>query len=361
MNFPEQAATAADPIRSKRWGIAALVSLLLSVTLALQWGVGDLTLYSQAVEAKREALHFGILKNVPPEGKSWSDWGGFSVQRRIGVVYAAEAARQFTGQRIGKIYKVFDTVFLFLGLVALFAYLYCSVGVGWALLGVFYLIAVLPLTYHFALFHPWDRLQLLIWIGLLWLVQNRALVALSALLMLSVLVKPDAIFVPFLFLAMHWSESGAAQSARRISRSLDTYLGFIFLPWGLAFGSAWGLKNIGRNVGSNTAQFDYFSRYEFPFSPIARARIAVRTGTRWLENKQSQSTNQSCVCADYGCCVFRVLEFCRSPRAHDAACVGIARCFANYSTIAERLADRCPGQSSVKESRRCWVVSDPPR
>jgi hypothetical protein len=228
MNFPEQAATAADPIRSKRWGIAALVSLLLSVTLALQWGVGDLTLYSQAVEAKREALHFGILKNVPPEGKSWSDWGGFSVQRRIGVVYAAEAARQFTGQRIGKIYKVFDTVFLFLGLVALFAYLYCSVGVGWALLGVFYLIAVLPLTYHFALFHPWDRLQLLIWIGLLWLVQNRALVALSALLMLSVLVKPDAIFVPFLFLAMHWSESG-----RR--KVLGEFLVLLILTWGLYF------------------------------------------------------------------------------------------------------------------------------
>lgn len=244
--------------RPGRWGLAVLAWLLLSLTLALQWWVGDRTLYKPAMEPTREALHFGILHNVPPEGKTWSDWGGYSVQRRVGVVYLAEAVRQGTGARVGTIYKAIDTLALFLSLVALYAYLQRRVGGAGALMGVLYLAALLPLTYLFALFHPWDRVQLLLWIVLLDLMERRAVIALGALLMLSVAVKPDTIFLPFLYGALH----GLGPDRRR---AVLEGVVLLALTWGAYFalgawfpdphGAAKSTGGVLAQIASNAADF----------------------------------------------------------------------------------------------------------
>lgn len=281
---PFLARAGSDP--SQRWGLLALAWLLLSITLSMQWWVGDRTLYAQSLEDKREALHVGILHNVPPEGKSWSDWGAYSVQRRVGVVYAAEGVHQLTGLRVGKIYKAFDTAFLFLSLLAMWAYLKRQIGSPWALVGTFYVIAVLPMTYLFAMFHPWDRLQLLIWIGLLALMQRRVVAGLAPLLVLSVVVKPDTIFLPFLYLALH-----AVDTNRR--RLAAEFLVLLALTWGAYFalgawfpdphGAAKSTGGVLAQIQSNLADFKAMN-FRYPplvvhALPFALAAVGWRSGS----------------------------------------------------------------------------------
>jgi len=183
--------------------LALLVCLMGSLTLGLQSWIGDRTIYAKGLEQQREELHFAILANRAPDGKSWSAVGGQSIQKRVGVVYIAQALHGLVGLSIGKTYKLLDTVFLFTSLLLLFFLLRRWVPDVYSLVGVLYFAAVLPLTYFFQLFHPWDRLQLATWIGLLFLVVDRKLVYLSIGLVLSMVVKFDVIMLPFLYFMAH--------------------------------------------------------------------------------------------------------------------------------------------------------------
>lgn len=184
-------------------GFLLLVWLLATITVGMQAWVGDKTIYAGTLEARREALHFGILANEAPGGKGWGAIGALSIQKRIGVVYLAEAVRQASHLPVAKVYRLLDTVFLFAALLGLFFFLRRWVAPVHALVGVLYFSAVLPLTYFFQLFHPWDRIQLAIWIGLLYLVAERRFGWLAVGLVLSMLVKFDTILLPGLYVLVH--------------------------------------------------------------------------------------------------------------------------------------------------------------
>lgn len=183
--------------------LAALLWLLLTITVGLQSWVGDRTIYASELESRRETLHHAILANQAPDGRSWAAAGALSVQKRIGVVYVAETIRKLSGLSIGATYKLLDSAFLFLALVAFFFFLRKWLPDQYCLVGVLYFCAFLPLTYFFQLFHPWDRPQLLIWILLLHFIAERRLILLSIVLVLSVVIKFDTILVPALYFVVH--------------------------------------------------------------------------------------------------------------------------------------------------------------
>ena len=185
--------------------LVLLVWLLATITIGLQSWVGDSTIYAKSLEQKREEMHFGILSNEAPGGGSWGAVGGLSIQTRVGVVYLAEGLRNLTGLSVAKIYKLTDTFFLFLTLLALFFYLRRWLPDTFCLVGVLYFSVCLPLTYPFQLFHPWDRPQLALWIGLLYLVAERRLLLVALGLALSILVKFDTVLLPFFYFMVHYS------------------------------------------------------------------------------------------------------------------------------------------------------------
>ena len=189
----------------KSIGLMALVWLLATITIGLQSWIGDQTIYSRSLEQKREELHFAILANKAPGDAGWGAVGALSVQKRVGIVYLAEAIRKYTSITTGKIYKALDTVFLFVALLSLFFYLGKWLPDIYCLLGVLYFCTALPLTYFFQLFHPWDRLQVAIWIWLLWLVADRRFVILIFGLLASIIVKFDTVLLPFLYFLVHAS------------------------------------------------------------------------------------------------------------------------------------------------------------
>ena len=199
---------------SSKWlGAVALVWLLATIVVGLQSWLGDQTIYSKALAEKREVFHFAILANEAPGGAGWGAVGGLSVQKRVGVVYLAEALRKYTGLAIGKVYKGLDSVFLFISLLSLFFYLRKWLPDIYCLLGVLYFCTALPLTYFFQLFHPWDRLQLALWIGLLWLVADRRFLLLVIGLLLSILVKFDTVLLPFFYFLANVSRNNWARTS----------------------------------------------------------------------------------------------------------------------------------------------------
>ncbi len=187
----------------KALSLFLLVWLLGAITVALQSWIGDRTIYARDLEQKREALHFGILANEAPGGKGWRAVGALSIQQRVGVVYLAEGIRRVSGLSVRNVYKVLDSIFLLTALIGLFFYLRRWVPDTFALIGTLYFCAVLPLTYFFQLFHPWDRLQLAIWIGLLFLVADRRFVLLVFCLALSIVVKFDTVLLPGFYFLVH--------------------------------------------------------------------------------------------------------------------------------------------------------------
>lgn len=196
----------------KLTGLALLVWFCATLSIGLQHWVGDATIYSKALEARREALHAGILMNQPPEGNRWGASGAVTVQKRVGVVYLAEWLRQASGHAVGKVYKAIDTVFLCVSMLALFFFLRRWHPPMICVLGLLYFAAVLPFTYLFQLFHPWDRLQLAIWIGLFWLCIERRFGLLLLALPASMVVKYDTLVLPLLYFLLHWQHGSRGKA-----------------------------------------------------------------------------------------------------------------------------------------------------
>lgn len=187
----------------KSLSLVALLWVLACVTIGLQSWVGDATIYSKQLESQREQFHFGILKNEAPGGAGWSAVGAKSIQKRVGIVYLAEGLRRVSGLPVGKVYKLLDSCFMFVGLVGLFFLLRRWLSDTFSLVGVLYVCAMLPLSYMHQLFHPWDRPQLAIWIGLLYLLVERRFMLLALALPVSVIVKFDTLLLPLLYLGLH--------------------------------------------------------------------------------------------------------------------------------------------------------------
>jgi hypothetical protein len=170
------------------------------LTLVVQKWVGDVTIYRPELAERRQLLHEAILHNQIPEGfASWTELGANDDNVRIGTVYFAEWLHRAMGVSVLKTYKALDTLALFVGLLLLFAYLLQTNQPPYALVGLLYVAAILPLTYFIGYFHPWDRVSLACWIALLMLLRQQRLIAFAVLLAVTVPIKYDTILLPGLY------------------------------------------------------------------------------------------------------------------------------------------------------------------
>lgn len=209
-----------------------LIVLCGVLTLTMQSAVGGLSIYSESVEARRLQLHDAILNNQLPDGfESWSSLGANGTNIRIAAVYSAEAMKQVFGISVIHSYWFIDTISLFLALFLLYFFLSNWLPRHYAVLGVVYVGSILPLTYLFTLFHPWDRLSLLSWVVLLMLVRSRRILSLGVALALSVTIKYDVVLLPGLYWMVHVSR------ARFTRTSLETIALFA-----VSFGAYFGLR-----------------------------------------------------------------------------------------------------------------------
>ncbi len=216
--------------------LALLLLLCASMTMVQDW-VGTLTLYSPSFAARRELMHESVLANRLPDGaQSWPELGANGLNIRVTVVYLAEGVRRLTDLKVGQVYRLIDAVALFAALIALFFYLRASVPPEYALLGLIYLSATLPLTAFFAYFHPWDRVSLLMWICLLLLLRADRIWLFTVLLAFSVTVKFDTILLPTLYwLVRVTRENWVSVSVRAAALFVVTFGVWILLQ--VVFGS----------------------------------------------------------------------------------------------------------------------------
>jgi len=176
-----------------------LVAFAGVITIALQGWVGMNTIYSKRLAMKRQVLHHAIVKNRPPEGYTWSMLGANSVQIRIFTVFLVEKIHQTTKYDLNKIYMIVDTLCIFAIIIALFAYLQKWFDNLYCLVGVLYFCCILPLTYFLHYFHPWDRLSLLVWIFLLYLIREGKTLIFAIVLAISITIKFDTVLLPGLY------------------------------------------------------------------------------------------------------------------------------------------------------------------
>jgi hypothetical protein len=191
--------------RSRRWaGGVTLLLLALVLATTLQEYVGKPVLYTDPHWESAEVLHRAILEGRPPEGMTWRQLGANSTSHRVLVPLLAQALSGLTGVALRRVYYAIDSSALVALFALLFLYLRRWLPVGWSLVGVLYLAAVLPTTYHYFYFHPWDRVSALVWLAALWGVRERRPLVLALVLAVGMLVKFDLLFVPLLYGAASW-------------------------------------------------------------------------------------------------------------------------------------------------------------
>ncbi|MGE0707042.1 MAG: hypothetical protein AB7N76_02375 [Planctomycetota bacterium] len=230
--------------------LLALLSLFLTAALQVYVGKERPELYSNERWPQAEALHRAILEDHPPNGADgdWEAAGAGGTNHRVLVPFLAHALARLTGAPVRRVYYAIDCAALWVAFPLLFLYLRRWLPVSWSLVGVLYLAAVLPTTYHYFYFHPWDRVSLLCWLAALALLRDRRPLALGLALAIGTLVKFDLLFLPLLYLATWWpprpGEAGpddagpddagsdeAARAARR--RALLETGGLLLATWGV--------------------------------------------------------------------------------------------------------------------------------
>lgn len=233
------------------------MALLAMIVMAHQWWVGDLTLYAPALEQTRATAHRAMLDNEAPGGRRWSEVGGAGINIRVGAVYLAEGVRRTTGLPIGLVYKLLDTLFLFAALLALAAYLRQWLDAPHVLIGLLYLGTMLPLTYMLHAFHPWDRLQLVLWILLLYLTQHRRPVGLGVALTASMAVKFDVMLFPLLYAMAHAGQGRhrrvALETAALAAIAVASFVALKLLFPAPLEPARFGLDGAWQQMGSNLA------------------------------------------------------------------------------------------------------------
>lgn len=197
-----------------RGGVLILIFALLQTTTLQHW-IGEHHLYGPrqfALKNKTLELHEAILTNKLKEGKTWNDYGGGSLNHRIGAVYIAEALRRISGKSLFSIYKWMDHAALFSVLVILFLFLRTQASSEYALIGTLFFATSQVTTYFYHYFHPWDRISQLLWVLGLWFVSKNQLKRVIAILVLGVIVKYDflmlaSVYTLFLFFSGRAVES----------------------------------------------------------------------------------------------------------------------------------------------------------
>ena len=173
----------------------AYIAFALCVTVALQQWVGLASLYNPVLAAKQAEVFPRLLANEPPPSGRWGDIGMSTTQLRIAMLWAIHAAQSISGLPVPKIIRLFDTVFLAAFLLALQPYLRKWFSSLESLLGVSVVVCMLPLTYFWGYFVPWDRPSALSWLLVFWMVRENHWKTLACTLPLLVLVKHDVALV----------------------------------------------------------------------------------------------------------------------------------------------------------------------
>lgn len=218
--------------------IAFLLLASAMLVAGLQYFLGAQTIYHAQLREKRSDVHERIVANQPPEG-GWTSIGQNGTNIRIGTVYLAEALRRVSGVPVHIAYRVMDTVALFAALPLLFVLLRRCVNPEYALIGMLYFAAVLPLTYFLHYYHPWDRAALVSWILLLLAIALDRPLLLAVTLVAAIVIKYDAVLVPGLYFLVRarretlWPVGRI--TAGLFAMSFGTYYGLrAWLPGGFA-------------------------------------------------------------------------------------------------------------------------------
>jgi len=278
------------PIRSASSTVAyrelVAVAILAAVfTLGLQWWVGGATIYDPAWVGRRTAMHHALMINRAPAGLSWSDIGANSINIRLGVVYAAEFVHNALHISIWSAYFVLETFFLWCTFPLLYICLRWWFPPSWSLVGLLFYTAVLPHTYFFHHFHPWDRPSLFLWLVLIMLLRANRVVLIGAVLALAVVVKYDVLLFPGLYwLARvdrrNW-RTVTATTAALFTLSFATYYG---LRW--EFPGGFADRHIGAQIVTNIRAMRSLYVFYPPllvFGPaLVFAYIGVRRGDRLM-------------------------------------------------------------------------------
>jgi hypothetical protein len=278
-------------VQKERWIRAFLLLWVVgTITVALQSYVGDASVYSTSFEQKREELHRAILVNQPPGGGSWAAVGGSTLNIRVGTVYLAEGIHRATGVPVNKVYRTIDTIFLFAALLGFFLFLKLWLSNAYSVIGLLYFCSMLPLSYFLHFFQPWDRVQLAIWILLLYLVRERRPVLLGVCLAASVVVKFDSILIPGLYFVVHASRDrwrrALLESAALLALAVTIYGG---LRWNFpaplepprfTVDVAW--RQLQLNIHSLISMNIRYPPLLMHVLPVFLALLGIRTRERFL-------------------------------------------------------------------------------
>jgi hypothetical protein len=160
-----------------------------------------MSIYASSEQDKRQRMHAAVLHNTLPDGVgTWESLGANGSNVRVLTVWAAEAVRRLSGQSLQRAYFAVETAGVFACCLLLTAFLESRAGGPMALAGLLYFGSVLPLTYLFHYFHPWDKPSTAAWVLALLCAERRRWVWLGIVLIVGTLVKYDIIIFPLLLL-----------------------------------------------------------------------------------------------------------------------------------------------------------------
>jgi hypothetical protein len=181
------------------WVKKAMLGLLAGIVsiVAVNF-VGDVTIYAPNYIRVREKLHERIIRNQPPE-RGWSVISENGENIRIAIPYLVDSIHSVTRISISQLYKVVDLIGIWFGLVIFSLYLRRWFTVWESALACLYFAAMLPLTFAYHYYHPYDRASFVTWLLAIWCARSKRFWEFSAVIVVAVLIKYDAIILPLLY------------------------------------------------------------------------------------------------------------------------------------------------------------------
>jgi hypothetical protein len=263
-----------------------IVAVLAAVfTLGYQWWVGTATIYDPAWVGRRTAMHYALMINRAPAGRTWTDIGANSVNIRVGVVYAAELVHRVLHISIWSSYFVLETFFLWCTFPLLYLIFRWWFPPAWSLVGLLFYTAVLPHTYFFYHFHPWDRPSLFLWLALVMLLRANRLFLMAVVLAIAVVVKYDVVLFP----GLYW----LARVDRKNWRAVTGWTVVLFaVSFGTYYALRWAIpggfaeRHVGEQIITNLASMRQLYVFYPPllvFGPtFVLAFVGARHGDRLM-------------------------------------------------------------------------------
>jgi hypothetical protein len=244
--------------------------------------VGSLTIYSSDLESKRADAHDAIFDNIAPGG-NWQKVGMNSTNIRILSVYLAEFETRVLGISHASAYKILDVLALFLSLLVLYLFIQNSFGWQYGMLGIFFIGNLLPMTFWFHYFHPWDRLGLLLWVSYIFAINKNKYGLAVLLLILAVLNKHDSIVLPCFYLFANFSLNNVKQWVPR-ALALFVVAGAVFVCLRLAIPGGFGESDVSGLLSRNINNIGQMNILYPPFLVFILPALLAVIG--WKESDQ---------------------------------------------------------------------------